>query len=155
MKRKQIVFKKRVPKKQKNIILKGLFTVDYLELYSTSFVISINQSDEELRECLFETLRNKDGSDIAENYLNERMNDLKRKSPSHQGICVSCEGIYYIRLYEEVNTIYQHGYLAHEIGHAVFFCLRDRGMVFSEDSEEAYTYLIGYITSKAYSLLIK
>jgi len=46
-----------------------------------------------------------------------------------------------------------HGTLAHEIFHAIDFVLRDVGMVLSEQSYEAYAYLIGYLTKEIYKKL--
>ena len=39
-------------------------------------------------------------------------------------------------------------YLAHEIFHCAYFILRDKGMCLSDDSNEAYAYLIEYLDTQ-------
>lgn len=48
-----------------------------------------------------------------------------------------------------------HGYsvLQHEIFHAVSFTLRSVGINLTEDTEEAYAYLIDYLTKQCYTKL--
>lgn len=47
------------------------------------------------------------------------------------------------------------GILQHEIFHAVDFVLRKVGVKLTDDSCEAYSYLIGYVTEKLYSKILK
>lgn len=46
-----------------------------------------------------------------------------------------------------------HGSIAHEILHAASDLLRRRGLKLSEKSEEAYTYLVGWMTNIVYEII--
>lgn len=46
-----------------------------------------------------------------------------------------------------------HNYIAHELFHAVSFVMSTIGMPLGEDSEEAYAYLLGYVTQEFYKQL--
>jgi len=46
------------------------------------------------------------------------------------------------------KTPSDYGALAHETGHAAFVMLRDLGMGFTDDSEEAFTYLQEYLVTE-------
>lgn len=56
-----------------------------------------------------------------------------------------------IRLKYFPSTATDHGIISHEIFHAVDFLLDRVGMKLTESSNEAYAYLIGYITQEVYS----
>lgn len=43
--------------------------------------------------------------------------------------------------------------LAHECAHVVFILLRNKGVILSTKSEEAYTYLMGYIVSEVHNVI--
>lgn len=59
----------------------------------------------------------------------------------------------FIRLKKSPKTTKEFGTLAHEIFHSVDFILRTIGITLSKDSDEAYAYLIGYLTEKIYDNL--
>ena len=48
-----------------------------------------------------------------------------------------------------------HNYIAHEIFHATSYVMQTINMPLGEDSEEAFAYLIGYITEQFYNQLKK
>lgn len=50
----------------------------------------------------------------------------------------------YIKNARDSNTV------AHEIFHAVYKILTDKGIICSDNSEEAYAYLIGFVTEQFY-----
>ncbi len=58
-----------------------------------------------------------------------------------------------IMLYRMPDGDEDYGTLQHEIFHAVYQILKSIGMSLSDDSEEAYAYLIGYLTEKIYEHL--
>ena len=55
-----------------------------------------------------------------------------------------------LRLWNYPESCEEYGTLAHEIFHAVDFILRRVGITLSDDSHEAYAYLIGYLTKEIY-----
>lgn len=48
------------------------------------------------------------------------------------------------------KSVTDYGTLAHEIFHAVTFILTRIGMSLTNESDEAYAYLIGYLTKEIY-----
>lgn len=57
-------------------------------------------------------------------------------------------GYHLIRLKKVPKSSYQFGVLQHEILHCTIQIMREVGMELSNKSEEAYTYLHGYLTYK-------
>lgn len=52
-----------------------------------------------------------------------------------------------------VPMIEDYGTLAHEVFHCVDFLMTDIGVPLTKESNEAYAYLIGYITKKVHELI--
>jgi hypothetical protein len=63
------------------------------------------------------------------------------------------DGTYWAIIYEWNNTAYDYSILQHEIFHVADVMLRKRGFVLSDDSEEAWAYLIQAITLRVYGEL--
>lgn len=55
-----------------------------------------------------------------------------------------------MRLPKRITTCEQYGTLAHEIFHAVEFIMRRINIKLSENSDECFAYLIGYVTTQIY-----
>ena len=71
-----------------------------------------------------------------------------------------CEGMYQqeddfrlIWLSDVPTTIGKYSDLVHEIEHATFYLLKSRGLQHTEESDEAYAYLSGYIFEQIDSLI--
>lgn len=56
-----------------------------------------------------------------------------------------------VRLYRLPIDAEDYGTLSHEIFHAAEYILREIGMPLSLDSNEAYAYLIGYLTKEIFA----
>lgn len=59
----------------------------------------------------------------------------------------------FIRLRNSKLTPHYHGLIAHEIFHIATFIMNEVGMTLSGDSDEAYAYLISYLTEQIYKNL--
>jgi hypothetical protein len=59
-------------------------------------------------------------------------------------------GHFLIRMPVVPSTCGEYGTLAHEIFHCVEFLMERIGMRLTVDSDEAYAYLIGYLTTEIY-----
>ena len=55
-----------------------------------------------------------------------------------------------VRLYGPLHSPFALGTLAHELLHVVCYILHHRGLTLTESSEEAYTYLHGFLTNKVF-----
>ena len=53
------------------------------------------------------------------------------------------------------TTIGKYSDLVHEIEHATFYLLKSRGLQHTEESDEAYAYLSGYIFEQIDSLIVE
>lgn len=58
-----------------------------------------------------------------------------------------------VRIYKYPDKPVDYGYLQHEIFHAVEFIFDRIGMKLTTDSDEAYAYLIAYLTTKIHERL--
>lgn len=74
------------------------------------------------------------------------------KNNTHAGIGGSFSEVNMgvIRLLNYPETPEDFGILVHEIFHCVSMILRDLGFKLKDASDEAYAYLIGYLTKKVY-----
>lgn len=122
--------------------VKQLNIVIPLVVYPFDVMVSLGESD----EILFAHLKKK-GVD----YLDV---SLDHYSDTQRGRTVMFKGNQtLIRMYELRETAEWYGNLAHEIFHAVEFIMERIGMRLTIDSDEAYAYLIGYITKEVYKRL--
>lgn len=111
-----------------------------LVVYPFDVMVSISESD----ESLFAKLKKK-GVDITDT-------SLSVYSDTHRGRTILFKGNQsLIRMYELRDTPEWYGNLAHEIFHAAEFIMERIGMKLTTESDEAYAYLIGYLTKEIYS----
>ena len=64
------------------------------------------------------------------------------------GKTVHMEGNVIVRIYRDINRPKDYNTLVHELFHAMDFILDFRGLRLVEGSDEAYSYLIGYLMEK-------
>ena len=67
----------------------------------------------------------------------------------------SNHNIHYIHLFQKENYSIFWNHLSHEVTHVVFNILQILGMKLTDESEEAYAYLHGYITQQLYEKFIE
>lgn len=130
--------------------LKG-FTWATAEIYKQSLFLSIGESDKQLKKSLLKHV-----PQLQEDEVDEVVDYTRRKHDRHQGIFAVSQGLHIIRLYDEQDFMnpYFHGILAHEILHATFELLTSRGLVHSQTSEEAFTYLQDFYITELYKRLL-
>lgn len=115
------------------------FIVD-LEVYPFHIMFSFGESDKKL----FKLLKK----------LGIKKKEYKLMVMDSQGKYMMFTGkSSIIRMPKKPKTPEQLGTLQHEILHATIEIMRTVGMPLSETSEEAYTYLQGYITKKVWEKL--
>lgn len=121
-----------------------------LDLYNAAVFLSVNQSDADLRKRLIKTGLSADKVDDG------LMNAAKQVGETNTGRMIYNYrlGVVIIRIYStEINTPYGMNVLAHEIFHAVYSLLDDRGLKLTSESEEAFSYLTGYLMQKCYEII--
>lgn len=123
---------------------RGKFFVVEIPLYNIDIFVSVGQKDQEFNKSIIKIWDlPADAIDlIATAFWNESVNG--RFTFINNGPCV-------LRLRHSPSTPKQKGSLTHEVIHAVCRILRSRGVELCEASEEAFTYLGGYITKEIYS----
>ena len=120
-----------------------MFHVIPLVIYPFDVVFSFGESDK--------VLLNK----VKHNMSEEDYPIINFKSENNKGRYVMfTNGCSLIRLRNKPSTPKDYGYLQHEIFHAVTYILDKIGMEFKlYSSDEAYTYLIQYLTTEIYKKL--
>jgi hypothetical protein len=110
-----------------------------LEIYPFDVMVSIGENDEELKEKLNEVGVDAEG----DNNWHYEATGLGRaiSFPGNQTL---------LRLRNKPETTADYGTLAHEIFHICEFILHKVGINLTRDSDEAYAYLIGFVTRKIY-----
>jgi len=117
------------------------------DLYPYNVIVSIDQTTEELHIKVKKYF-------ISFESFKSLLGEFKNRS----GDCTfSSEGkVAIIRLTAQKDKIDTLSILNHELLHATFFILDDLGIKFNIDSsDEAYTYLFGFLFTKSYKQLKK
>jgi hypothetical protein len=112
-----------------------------LKVYPFDVMVSIGESNKKLRKRLkaYGVCKADRYSDIW--HLSEVCHG--------RGVFFGC-GRSLVRLKKAPKTANQKGILSHEVFHVADFILRHIGIRLSEDSHEAYGYLIGYLVEEIY-----
>lgn len=119
-----------------------------LEVYPFDIMVSMGQTDTQLRQSLNKYR-------WPDNSIKEIEEDVMGMSNTVQGrtMMLSCNRTI-LRMAEIPFSTRDYGYLSHEIFHAVSFILDRVGIKFELcKSDEAYAYLISYVTEKIYDRL--
>lgn len=129
--------KKRAPKAKKG------FVHIYLDIYDASVIVSINQTDQEFKKSYIKAKGQED--DIL---LDMYVQQTSQESERHLGRTLFSAGTATIRIYSDLSTSQRMGTLVHELFHATDMILDDKGLQLVVGSDEAYSYLIGYLMEK-------
>ena len=111
----------------------GLFDSFSLEIYPFTIYLSVGQSDNEFLESIIENELL-----ISEDYMEHSYGKLQMLS--------SFDIIFRLREYPE--SFEDESIVSHESLHAVFRVMETIGIEHNQGSEEAFTYLLGYIVRK-------
>lgn len=115
-----------------------------LVIYPFDIMVSVGQTDDELLKSVKQFGLNR--NDISE-VLN------LHETVKGRTLMLLETNQTFMRLKGKPKTTIEFGSLQHEIFHAADFILRKIGISLSADSDEAYAYLIGYLTEKIYEKL--
>jgi hypothetical protein len=111
----------------------NIFKVIPLDIYGHDIVVSIGQTDEDLYEIIKDDVSKKD--------FDKHMINQKAIATTHKlrngGIIIRFK-----------DDIYNEGIVAHEAFHAIVFLFKKIGIDFCYESEEAYAYLLEYLTNE-------
>lgn len=108
-----------------------------LVIYPFDIMVSLGQSDDELKASLKE--------------WGIEWDEILEMAPTGLGRTAMLDGNQTVlRLTNVPVSVTDYGTLAHEIFHAVAFIMDRVGMVLCRQSDEAYAYLIGYVTKEIY-----
>jgi len=116
-----------------------------LVIYPFDVLVMMGYSDEETRH------------ELHENQSEEDVDGAMLKEATTLGKTVEFDGcVIYLRLTEIPSSPSMYGSLQHEIFHATTFILHRIGMKLKIGvSDEAYAYLVGYLTEKIYEEIDK
>ncbi len=125
------------------------FIID-LTIYPYDIWFSIGESDANFIKALSERLPDEHLSDLKEDNICFMSPECRGRTYHH---LIGAQTV--IRLKKKPQTAQEFGTLAHEIFHAVDFITRRIGLRLMDGSDEAYAYLIGYVTEKVMYRLAK
>lgn len=114
-----------------------------LHIYPYKVLFAFNQTDEDVYSQLRKLRVGK--KEIGDSHIIDKSSGIAVTYTTSQRAL--------IRMNKMPKENYYKGTLAHEIDHVANDILNAIGMYRTNASEEAYTYLIGYITSQAYAKL--
>ena len=126
---------------------RGKFFVIDVELYNCQFLVSINQDNEDLVISLIEahvlySAEDPELKDYMEHFIGMEKNHLARTVKHDNGV-ISIK----INKFDE-NDANHMATLVHELSHAVMFTFDRIGMPHNADTDEAYSYLLGFLMKK-------
>lgn len=135
--------KKKTPKK-----VKSSFTCIDVPIYKGWVMVSINQTDEQFVRSYMKArgITDRTAAEIACSHVSQ-------DSEVEHGKTAHLFGNVMIRVYSPLESPEHFNTLVHELLHATDFILDYRGLKLVDGSDEAYTYLIGYLmeeTMKSY-----
>ena len=117
----------------------GLFDSFSLEIYPFTIYLSVGQSDDEFLTSIIEN-----ELVISGDYLDGE------RSYGKLWIASSLDIIFRLREYPE--SFKDIGVVSHESLHATYRVMESIGVEHNQGSEEAFTYLLGYIVEKVHEL---
>lgn len=140
-----------------NKLTNPFFCVVEIPLYLQNVIFSINQTDDELLDSILNTRslwpngykRKKSSIEYLLDVFHDKTVDARTVKYTN--------GIILTRFYN-ISSIYLPENLAtfnHEIFHVTSFIASEKGMRLTVSSEEAYAYLMGFITNEFYKLYQK
>jgi len=100
------------------------------------------------REDCAEAMRK---AEVKEREVEEWLNETN----GYEGMYHQEDDFRLIWLQEIPTTVGKYSDLVHEIEHATFYLLKSRGLQHTEESDEAYAYLSGYIFGEIDNLIVE
>jgi hypothetical protein len=127
-------------------LVNRFFVID-VELYNCQFLISVNQDNEDLVISLIEAgvLYSAEDPELGyymEHFMGMEKNHLARTVKHDNGV-ISIK----INTFDK-NDVNNMATLVHELSHAVMFTFDRIGMPHNADTDEAYSYLLGFLMKK-------
>ena len=90
-----------------------------------------------------------------ENVPELEIEEWKKNTKGFEGMYHEDNDFRLLWITEVPATVGRYGELAHEIEHAVFYLLNSRGLKHTEESDEAYSYLTGFLFEEIDSLIVE
>lgn len=112
-----------------------------IPIYEHDVLISVDETDDELYEQVKHSFKSRDEFDNS--WINFESSNARTICHDRDGYCI-------IRFKKEPL---KHSLIAHEAFHATHFILDRVGIRLSDDSDEAFAYLLGYIIENIYLCL--
>ena len=133
----------KTPQKKKIKKAKKCFTVIDIPIYQGWLIMSINQTDDEFLKSYMKVrgITDKTAAEVVVSSVRQDVEQELGKTAHFMGNCM-------IRVYSELKDPRDYNTLVHELLHATDFILDYRGLKLVDGSDEAYTYLIGYLMEK-------
>jgi hypothetical protein len=137
-----MTLRKTILRKTKKKSKKCFTTID-LPIYGGWVMVSINQTDTEFLKSYMKErgITDVTAAQAAVSCVQQEVEQELGKTAHFMGNCM-------IRVYSELTGPVNYNTLVHELFHATDFMLDYRGLKLVDGSDEAYSYLIGYLMEK-------
>ena len=124
-----------------------------IPIYEQNIVVFYGSDFKQLRRWIKKDLRGKKKAEELEIYL-KILNHLEEGQDRRTATYILQNGRRIIWLKESDNISELSGRLAHELTHLVYEFLKYLGLTLTEESEEAYAYLTGYLMERILEELV-
>lgn len=131
-----------------------------IDIYLHDLIIFFDKKDvteQQMKKLCTKSFKYSDeGKQKAKNSCIHFMKQYQSMIDNEYGGIATSYGHTCLIIFDEFNydKAWFHSIVAHEVSHAVFKIMNRVGMKYSEESEESFTYLTGFIIKKIYRHLI-
>lgn len=137
----------------KNLESTILFSVG-IDIWSTFVVVTYGDNEKFLKKSITSQKRwNKKQKKEMLKALKINLKDKKKSRASY--MYQEKFQLHYIHIFEHSNLIELISHVSHEALHATFSILEEKGVTYTPESEEAYTYLQHYILGEIIKEILK
>ena len=117
----------------------------FVPIYEAMVIVSYNTS----QDALIKALKADEVCDEKDILVFELSKEEYTPTPKG-AITIEMGNVYIIDISKHDNKFSLHNTITHELFHVVHMLLQQKGLKLTDDSQEAYAYLIGYLTEEIY-----
>lgn len=117
----------------------------FVPIYEAMVIVSYNSS----QDTLIKALKQNEVCDEKDVLIFEMSKE--EYAPTLKGaITIEMGSVFIVDISKHDNKLSLHNTIAHEIFHVVHLLLSQKGFKLTDESQEAYAYLTGYLTEEIY-----
>ena len=117
----------------------------FVPIYEAMVIVSYNTS----QDTLIKALKKDEVCDEKDILMFELAKEEYAPTPKG-AITIEMGSVFIVDISKHDNIYSLHNAIAHELFHVVHLLLEQKGFKLTDESQEAYSYLIGYLTEEIY-----